>query len=137
MPRSAVAPSPCFPSWDGELVISKLSDQIQRNYLLNYHIFAREHARSGRHANSLSNSLSYRYRIIIAYLYAHIRATTTATRALGLCIQEVIDGVSLQGLLVDPGDGDVPVDHHAPLHILRHSEGHVLPGVWCVYSISL
>lgn len=51
------------------------------------------------------------------YLYAPVRAAAATSRALRLRVQEVIDGVSLQGLLVDPGHGDVPADHRAPLRV--------------------
>lgn len=51
------------------------------------------------------------------YLYAPVGAAAATSRALGLRVQEVIDGVSLQSLLVDPGHGDVPADHHALLRV--------------------
>lgn len=68
------------------------------------------------------------------YLNANVRAAASASRALWLRVEEIIDGVSLKSLLVDPGYHNVAADHHALLRIRGYSEGHVLPGIYHINS---
>ena len=64
------------------------------------------------------------------YLYASVWAATMMSGALWLRVQKIIDGVSLQGLFVDPGYGDISRDHHTLLRIGGQSEGHILSGIY-------
>ena len=60
------------------------------------------------------------------YLNLNVGTAAATTGALGLGVQEVVDGVTLKRLLVHPGNDDVTAYHDAPLRVGRQTERHVL-----------